>query len=177
MKTGSAAIERLKIIEGFLPKWKRDVELMAIGYGHNEQPKDREWIKEPITKEFAEQILKKDLEKFEAIINKVITVPLNQNQFDALILWVYNTGRTKSDLYDLINKKAPIKTITDWWKTHYITTTEKDPKRAEQLKQVLIKRRAEEAELFSKPAPTTKSGLFFLIALVTGIYLFKKLKK
>ena len=172
MKTGPAAIEKLKFIEGFLPTWKRDVNKLAIGYGHNEQPNDRNWIKEPITKAQAEVILKKDLELFEGIINKAIKVPLSQLQYDALILWVYNTGKTKSTLFDLINAKADLKTITDWWRTHYITTQEKDPIRAEQLKKALIKRRAEEAEMFEKG--TQKGNIFFLPLILLAIYLIKK---
>ena len=172
MKTGAAGIEKLKFIEGFLASWKRDVNKLAIGYGHNEQPNDRNWIKEPITKAQAEVILKKDLEKFEAIINKAIKVPLSQLQYDALILWVYNTGRTESTLFDLINNKADLKTITDWWRTHYITTQEKDPVRAAKLKEVLIKRRAEEAEMFKEGA--SKSNIFFLPLIILAIYLIRK---
>jgi lysozyme len=186
MRTGAAGIEKLKLIEGFIATWKRDVNKLAIGYGHNEQPNDRNFIREPITKAQAEEILKKDLVQFEAIINNAIKVPLSQIQYDALILWVYNTGRTKTTLFDLINQKANIDTIVNWWKTHYITTQEKDPVRAAKLVQVLIKRRAEEAEMFKEganssntapAAPTGKSGLFFLIAIAAAYYIYNKNKK
>lgn len=175
MKTGAKGIEKIKFLEGFLSNWKIDVDKYAIGYGHNEQPGDRNRIKAPITKEQADQILKKDLEIFEAIINKAIKVNLTQDQFDALILWVYNTGRTQSNLFDLINKKADLKTISDWWKTHYITTKEKDPVRAEKLKQVLIKRRAEEAEMFVKGASNSK--IFFLPLIALAVYFLIKKNK
>jgi len=172
MKTGAAGIEKIKFLEGFLANWKRDVNKLAIGYGHNEQPNDRNFIKEPITKAQAEEILKKDLVQFEGIINNAIKVPLSQTQYDALILWVYNTGKTKSTLFDLINQKANIDAIVTWWKTHYITTDEKDPIRAAKLKEVLIKRRAEEAEMFK--AGAGKSNIFFLSIVLLAIYLIRK---
>jgi GH24 family phage-related lysozyme (muramidase) len=190
MKAGTFAKDTIKNMEGFLPTWKRDVGLMAIGYGHNEQPNDRSWIHEPINKSFADLILDKDLVKFEDILNRAIKIPLTQKQFDILILWVYNTGRGQSTLYDLINKKADTKTITDWWKAHYITVTnEPNPVRKAALEKGLRKRRAEEADLWEAEAKRIASGgggaapgnyknLFFLAALVGGgYYAYKQFKK
>lgn len=182
MKTGSFGIDYIKKLEGFLSNWKIDVGRYAIGYGHNEQPGDRSWIHPPIDRNFADFILKKDLVKFEDMVNNAIKIPLTQKQFDILILWVYNTGRSKSTLYDLINQKASTKTITDWWKTHYITVTgENDPIRKAKLEEVLRKRRAEEAQLWEEEsnkggaAPGILKNLFFLAAAAAGaFFLYKK---
>jgi lysozyme len=61
-----------------------------------------------ITKEQAEELLRKDVETFEKELNAVVKVPLTQNQFDALISFVYNIGISKfknSKVLKLINDK------------------------------------------------------------------------
>lgn len=59
-----------------------------------------------ITEAVATQLFVRDLKYFENIVNEVITVQLTQNQFDALVSFVYNNGETnfiKGTLDDLIN--------------------------------------------------------------------------
>lgn len=45
-----------------------------------------------ITKEEADQILGQDLGRVEQEVNTLVKVPLNQNQFDALVSFQFNTG-------------------------------------------------------------------------------------
>ena len=45
-----------------------------------------------ITEPEAEALLKKDLSRFEKGICDQIYVPINQNQFDALVSWAFNCG-------------------------------------------------------------------------------------
>ncbi len=45
-----------------------------------------------ITESQAVQYLTDDLEKFESAVNRLVTVDLSQNQFDALVSFVYNLG-------------------------------------------------------------------------------------
>lgn len=40
----------------------------------------------------AEEMLRRDLTSFESNVRNLVKVPLNQNQFDALICFVYNIG-------------------------------------------------------------------------------------
>ena len=35
-----------------------------------------------------------EFEEYEGYVEKYVTVPLTQNQFDALVVWVYNLGPT-----------------------------------------------------------------------------------
>lgn len=96
------------------------------------------------TKEEADKQLLIDLEPREHLIIQNIKVNLNQNQFDALISYVYNTGGSGT-LYSLINKKASDLDIRKWIETHYITGQgSKTPL------QGLVKRRKAEAELYFK---------------------------
>jgi lysozyme len=42
----------------------------------------------------AEQILISDLQEFEGYVNDLVKIPLDQNQFDALVAWTFNLGPT-----------------------------------------------------------------------------------
>lgn len=48
---------------------------------------------EGITKLQASALLDRDLKKFEQLIEDCVTVPLDQNQFDALVIFSFNIGR------------------------------------------------------------------------------------
>lgn len=66
---------------------------LTIGYGHTSAagaPKVSAGMK--ITKEQADTILASDLQKVEADVIRFVKVPLNQNQFDALVSFHFNTG-------------------------------------------------------------------------------------
>jgi lysozyme len=62
---------------------------LTIGYGHTLE-KDHGYVE--ISKIVAEEIFKKDIKKCEDAVNTRTTVNLNQNQFDALVSFVYNIG-------------------------------------------------------------------------------------
>jgi len=40
----------------------------------------------------AEEMLQADLPRFEAAVSRLVTVPLDQHQFDALVSFTYNLG-------------------------------------------------------------------------------------
>ena len=88
----------------------------------------------------AENLLEKDLEVFENIVMKKIKVPLNQNQFDALVSYTYNTGGSDT-LFKLINQKAPEAQIRKWFENKYITTNGK-------VLPGLVARRKKESNLY-----------------------------
>jgi len=67
--------------------------VLTIGYGHTSsagEPKVFPGMK--ITKEQAEEILATDLTSVEKDVERLVKVPLNQNQFDALVSFHFNTG-------------------------------------------------------------------------------------
>ena len=83
-------LEMIKNFEGlYLSTYRCPAGVLTIGYGHTGED-----VKPglQITKEQAETILKEELKKLEVAINKYVKVPLTQNQFDALVSWVYNVG-------------------------------------------------------------------------------------
>ena len=45
-----------------------------------------------ITQQEAEDMLVEELHEYENYINDNVTAPLSQNQFDAMVSWVYNLG-------------------------------------------------------------------------------------
>ena len=47
-----------------------------------------------ISKDKAEYLLLEDLKHFEKYVDQLVTVSLNQDQFDALVAWTFNLGPT-----------------------------------------------------------------------------------
>jgi len=89
MKTGTKGIELIKHFEGCeLEAYKCAAGVWTIGYGHIKGVTPESVI----TQEQAEQMLVEELNEYEGYINDMVTVPLSQNQFDALVSWVYNLG-------------------------------------------------------------------------------------
>lgn len=87
-KNGVALI---KNFEGFsATKYDDGVGVMTIGYGH--AIKKAEIFNKPISMQEAEAILVKDLAAVDAAISKWVTVPLNQNQYDAIGSFIFNLG-------------------------------------------------------------------------------------
>lgn len=58
----------------------------------------------PITEVEAMELLRETLVNFEKCINKNVKVPLNQNQFDSLVSFVYNVGFGNFEKSTLLKK-------------------------------------------------------------------------
>lgn len=102
----SRGLNLVKQFEGLVLKAYRDpVGIWTIGYGHTGPevgPGD------VITKAQAEALLKKDLIRFEQAVRSLVKVPLNSNQFSALVSFTFNVGSgalAQSTLLSLLNQR------------------------------------------------------------------------
>lgn len=90
MNISDAGIEHLKLweelrTEAYLPTPN---DVYTIGYGHTRGVCEGLTCTEPQ----AERWLDEDADEAEQSINRQVTVPLSQNQFDALVGLVFNIG-------------------------------------------------------------------------------------
>lgn len=100
MKASIKAVELIKGEEGFRPLPYKDVAGKdTIGYGTliDTAAERAIAVRAPISKQTALELALKDLARFEAAINRLVKVKLNQNQFDALCSLVYNIGEGDSN--------------------------------------------------------------------------------
>ena len=89
MKASKNGIELIKKYEGCkLNAYLCPANVWTIGYGHTKNVKEGD----KITQEMAEQLLVNDLQQFENAVNAYCLRALTQNQFDALISFVFNLG-------------------------------------------------------------------------------------
>ncbi|MFA3104176.1 lysozyme [Acinetobacter pittii] len=107
--TSNAGLNLIKGFEGKrLNAYDDGVGVWTIGFGTIKYPNGARVKKgDTCTEQQAEDYLRNDLAKFEAAINKLVKVPLTQNQFDALASFTYNLGETNlanSTLLKKLNK-------------------------------------------------------------------------
>ena len=89
MKTSQKGIDLIKHFEGCeLNAYKCPAGVWTIGYGHIKGVQEGDVI----TEQQADEMLVEELNEYETYINTLVAVPLNQNQYDALVSWVYNLG-------------------------------------------------------------------------------------
>ncbi len=82
-------VNLIKKFEGFEEKaYKCPAGVWTIGYGHTKDVMEGDFWSEA----YAEHMLEVELEEYCEYINDLVEVELNQNQFDALVSWVYNLG-------------------------------------------------------------------------------------
>lgn len=100
MKIGEKGIELIKSFEGLeLSAYKDSVGVVTIGYGHTKTAK----MGQKITEAQAEALLKSDLEWAEKAVNKLAKTP-TQDQFDAMVSFVFNLGETNFSKSTLLKK-------------------------------------------------------------------------
>ena len=103
MKISQYGIDLIKHFEGCeLQAYQCAAGVWTIGYGHTKgvQPGDQ-W-----SEDHANHMLEVELEEYENYVSTAVTVPLSQNQFDALVSWVYNLGNgnlTSSTMLKVLN--------------------------------------------------------------------------
>lgn len=111
MRISEKGLNLIKKYEGFSSKpYMCPANVPTIGYGSTYYPNGTK-VKlsdDQISEEEATQILEYIAQKdFGSAVNKFVIVDLTQNQFDALVSFAYNIGRTafeNSTLLKLLNR-------------------------------------------------------------------------
>ena len=84
-----------------------------------------------IDRETAEKLLARDMLEASDFVKRVVKVPLNQNQFDALVSLTYNTGAdnvVESNLLKKLNAGKYDEAAKEFWDWNKQTVNKKDPK-------------------------------------------------
>lgn len=94
MRVSENGINLIKQFEGCrLTAYQDSVGVWTIGYGWT-QPVDGKPVGKgmAITQQKADDLLKQGVVQYEAGVHGLVTVQLNQNQYDALVDFAYNLG-------------------------------------------------------------------------------------
>ena len=140
MKISNTGIDLIKHFEGCeTAAYKCPAGVWTIGYGHIKGVQEGDVI----TETQAHEMLVEELSEYENYIHDLVECPLNQNQFDALVSWVFNLGSgnlASSTLLRVLNSgeyKGVPEQIMRWNKA------------GGKVLAGLTKRRQAEAELFN----------------------------
>lgn len=148
MKISENGLNLIKDFEGFSSTpYLCPAGIPTIGYGstYYEDGTKVTLKDKPITEERATELLEFVANKtFSENINKVVKVPLNQNQFDALVSFAYNIGNKNFNWSTLLKKLN----LSDYEgaSSEFLRWNQANGK----VLQGLNKRRLKEKELFLK---------------------------
>ena len=145
MKVSKNGIHLIKHFEGVRQKpYKCAAGLWTVGCGHligNGQQLPESWNRVFSLVEI-DTLLAKDLERFERGVSKLISIPLKQNEFDALVSFAFNLGLgclQRSTLRQKLNRNDKFGAIQSWLKYNKVNG---------QISNGLIRRRNAEVTLF-----------------------------
>lgn len=151
LKISLLAILLLKQLEGFEANvYQNGGGRETIGYGHLVRAGE-DWSN-GITRDEAERLLNRDLVSAENAVRSLVTVPLSQHQYDALVIWTYNLGSLNLKTSTLLKRlnlgdynSVPAQMM------RWVHVKHKDTGIVEKL-DGLVNRRAKEVELWKRPA-------------------------
>ena len=154
MRTSQHGIDLIKMLEGFRDDIYPDTNgFPTIGYGHKltKDEQDSGTYDNGISEDEAADLLIHDVETAETAVGIYVSVPLNQNQFDALVSWTFNLGSGRLSTSTLLRRlnageyDAVPSEMARWCKATNKETGEKYDVDA------IKTRRQSEAELWSAP--------------------------
>ena len=89
MNISQEGISLIKKFEGCeLEAYQCAAGVWTIGYGSTKDVKEGDTL----TQKEADNLLLHEMQEYEGYIKELVKVPLKQNQFDALVSWVFNLG-------------------------------------------------------------------------------------
>ena len=103
MQISKAGLDLIKQFEGlYLKAYRCPAGVPTIGYGHTAGVA----MGQTITQQQADDYLRRDVRQFERAVARLVTVPMTQGQFDALVSFAFNLGEgtlAQSTLLRLLN--------------------------------------------------------------------------
>jgi lysozyme len=140
MQASQTIIDMIKVFEGLrITPYDDGAGYMTIGYGHRIKPGEAFTV---IDKAAANRLLQQDVSNAAQVVSSLVSVPLTQNQFDAMVSFTFNLGGknlSESTLLELINQGD------------YTCAANEFPKwihAGGKVKSGLVNRRAKEQKLF-----------------------------
>lgn len=144
IETSSQGIAMIKQFEAFRAyPYKDSNGIRTIGYGHAITSVENKRINY-VTKREAEELLRGDVTSAEQCIHQLISFSLTQNQFDALVSFVFNIGCPNfrnSHVYLYLKGKDFKNAVLYWKKWAYGNNG--------MLLGGLVRRRSQEVQLFN----------------------------
>ncbi len=150
MNTNQAGVDLIKRYEGLeLEAYLCPANVLTIGYGHTGDDVEPGMT---IDEHQAEDLLRKDLVRFERAVERLVSVPVNPNEFSALVSLTYNIGEGNFSSSSCLrylnqgNRQEAANRIELWNKARVggeLTVLEG-----------LVRRRASEKALFLTPVQT-----------------------
>ena len=142
-KTSKSGKDLIKEFEGFrATAYICPANVVTVGYGTTRIQGKAIQLGTTITTDEADMFLEEDLKTFENTINQNVTVEISQNQFDAIVSFVYNVGAgnfNKSTLLKKVNASEFKKAADEFLKWN---------KAGGKILKGLTNRRTAERELF-----------------------------
>jgi len=78
--------------------------IWTVGVGHTSDEKFKVQKGQTITKEFSRELLRHDLKEAENFVKTLVKVPLNENQYGALVSFTFNLGGGQLKVSTLLKK-------------------------------------------------------------------------
>src|SRR5690242_16679128 len=72
--------------------YKDVAAIETVCIGHVVRPEDRVWLKDGVTRDECEAVLRRDVSRFEDAINRLVKVKLSQSMVNALCSLIFNIG-------------------------------------------------------------------------------------
>jgi len=150
MNINDEGLALIKKYEGFEATPYEDAgNRSTIGWGHLIRPGE---TFTSVTQDQAEQLLEDDLADDEGAVSRMVSAPLNENQFSALVSFTFNVGAGNfrgSDLRAYVNQQAWQLAADEFGKWVHCK---------DRVLQGLVERRAAERALFLKPVIVADNG-------------------
>ena len=141
--TSQEGISLLKKFEGCkLDAYLCSAGVPTIAYGRTKDVK----IGDVCTQEEAEMWLEEELQEYEAYVNEMVEIPLEQCEFDALVCWTYNLGPSN------LGASTMLKVLNEGKKNEVPQQMKRWNKAGGKVLQGLVRRREAEALLFQGEA-------------------------